>query len=169
MPPARVRMGPLPRMGPLLNSEEPERGWERSGMDRPCPLPAARRWTAGMRDGGMWDGGGCGMAPARRDAGRDAGWDAGRHQTGGMQDRMWDSMGCKTALTKDQKSPGTSLVTCQKASAQETIQLQQGWSQSLAAPPRIRCNGVQCNGCNGLMHRPRASREEDTEALLTCR
>lgn len=70
-------------------------------------------WDAGLHQisrilGRMWDG-------ARQTG---CWWDAGQHQAGGLQ----DSTGCKTALgDHDQKSPGTSLVTCQKVAAQETI------------------------------------------------
>lgn len=95
---------------------------------------------------------GCRMAPDRQDR---------------MLARIHDGtrqVGCrmaedaKTALgDHDQKSPGSSLVTCQKASAQETIQLQQGWSQSLAAPSGIGCSRPG---------QPHAHREE---GMLTCR
>lgn len=74
---------------------------------------------------------------------------------------MWGGTGCKTTLgDHDQKSPGTSPVTCQKASAQETIQLQQGWSQSPAAPSGISCNRPR---------QPHADGEEGMQVPLTCR
>lgn len=78
MPPAWVRMGALPRMGPLLCLEEPE---EPSGL-------------GAERDGSALPSAGCTPLDGKDadwDAGRDAGWCQMGGMLAGMRDAGWDA------------------------------------------------------------------------------